>query len=955
MRFILKKMLTIIAFIISAVPLLQGADEPTLQTERVTMSLDSGWRFYLGDVAPAEFKPNWDEAEGGSKGGGAWGAAGTDYDDSGWRLLDLPHDWVVEQPIVSEARRSQGFRQRGIGWYRRELKLDPSDKGKHLELQFDGVSTHCTVWFNGTPVHRNWNGYASFYIDITSMARYGERNSIAVRVDANDMEGWWYEGGGIYRHTWLVKRSPVHIVTDGVYANPVKESDGKWNVPVEVTVKNSGYDPASAKIEVSICDPSGKEVASNKGKVELSAWQQSVAKLPLNVKFPQLWSVDSPNLYSVHTKVESQGKTDIQVVNCGFRTIRFDKDSGFFLNDKPVMIQGTCNHQDHAGVGIAVPDSLWSFRIEKLKEMGSNAFRSSHNPPAKELLDVCDRMGMLVMDETRHFNSSDEYLSQLEWLVRRDRNHPSVIMWCLFNEENGLQGTAQGQEMVRRMNALVKQLDPTRPTTVAQNGSQLNGDEVNPNSAAFAVDIVGINYQQDKYDKIRAAYPDKPMISTEEGSQVMTRGAFITDWSKNVLNSYDEIIGGWTVNNRIAWELIAKQPSFCGGFIWTGFDYRGEPTPFGWPSGSSYFGCLDLCGFPKTAFYVRQAMWIKDKPVLTLVPHWNWPSMEGKPVKVMALTNADTVALSLNGKLIEEKPVVEYKMVEWQVPYMPGKLEAVAKKAGKEVARYTVETTGEPAKVSLVPYRTEFAADGCDAVPVTVQVLDKQGRPVPTANLPVEFEISGPAEIIGVGNGDPVSHEPDVFVDQSALKNIRVGQWCWKRSALSAELGEVTPECAADFDDSGWERISDGMPLRDGQTAIYRATVELTEEYLKDAGSLQLCFSGCDDRGGYFVNGQNVGQTNNWQDKPQYDITKLLHSGKNVIAVQVKNDGGQGGLNTKVTIKAVAEESGLVWSRSLFNGLAQVIVKSKAGSSGEVVISAKVNGLETGKCVIKAE
>jgi beta-galactosidase len=730
---------------------------------RTALSLDQGWRFYLGDIPHTDFKANWDEAEGGAKGGGAWGAAAPKFDDSAWRELDLPHDWVVEQSFVREAIRNQGYRPRGIAWYRRRFRLDPSDRGKHLELQFDGVSTHCTVWFNGSPVHHNWNGYTSFYIDVTSMARYGnDLNTVALRVDAKAMEGWWYEGGGIYRHTWLVKRSPVHIVTDGVYADPVKLSDGKWMIPVEVTLENSGYDAAPAWVDVSVIDPSGKEVARKRSAGgDIAPVGKEVVKLSIPVSSPRLWSVDEPNLYTVTTKVESNGKTDAVVMKCGFRTIRFDNDEGFFLNDQPLKLQGVCCHQDHAGVGVAVPDSLLEFRIRKLKEMGANAYRSAHNPPSKELLDICDRMGMLVMDETRHFNSSPEYLDQLEWLVRRDRNHPSVIMWSLFNEENALQGNRQGMEMTRRMNALVKQLDPIRPTTAAQNGGQLSGDKANPENAAHVVDVVGINYQVDKYDKIRAAYPDKPIISTEECSQVMTRGEYATDMSRQIIASYDDIYNGWSVNNRIAWEVIAKQPSFGGGFIWTGFDYHGEPTPFGWPSVSSYFGCLDLCGFPKTAFYIRQALWIHDKPVLTLVPHWNWPGMDGKPVKVMALANCDTVELLLNGKSLGEKPVDKFEMVSWEVPYAPGKLEAFGKTNGRQVSHFTVETTGEPVALRLIPDRKALAGDGNDALPVTIGAIDKDGRPVPTANLPVEFEITGPGAIIGLGNGDPTSHEPE--------------------------------------------------------------------------------------------------------------------------------------------------------------------------------------------------
>ncbi len=734
---------------------------------RETLSLDQGWRFHLGDIPLTAFgdsgglafgAPDINDSD--AKTGAAWGAAASRFNDKSWRQLDLPHDWAVEQPFDQRANKNEGYRQRGIAWYRRQFKLDPADRGKNLELQFDGVATHCTVWFNGTPVYHNSCGYNSFYIDITPMAHYGnDLNTVAVRVDANIMEGWWYEGAGIYRHTWLVKRSPLHIVTDGVYANPVKMADGQWTIPVEVTLKNSGREPTSAAVEAKVVDPAGTEVAGGRcDAVSISSLEQNVAKLSLTVPSPRLWSVDHPTLYEVRTTVLSGDKpTDAVTTKCGFRTIRFDA-KGFYLNGRRLEIQGVCNHQDHAGVGEAVPDSIWEFRVRKLKEMGANAYRTAHNPPPKELLDVCDRMGMMVMDENRHFNPAPEYMAQLEWLVRRDRNHPSVVLWSLFNEEK-LEEREEGVEILRTMNTLVKRLDPTRCTTGAQNVGQLSGNRANPHNAAQILDVVGVNYQVDKYAKIRAAYPNKPILSTEDSSQVSTRGAYATDRSKRVISSYDDKF--WAQNDRDTWAAIAKQPTFAGGFLWAGFDYRGEPSPFAWPAASSYFGSLDLCGFPKTGFYIRQALWVHDKPVLTLVPHWNWPGKEGQPIKVMALTNADTVALSLNGKLIEEKQVDPLMMVQWQVPYAPGRLEAVAKKGGKEVARYAVETTGDPVTLRLLPDRSALAGDGIDALPVTVEVLDKDGRGVPTANLPVEFESSGPGAIIGVGNGDPNCHEPD--------------------------------------------------------------------------------------------------------------------------------------------------------------------------------------------------
>lgn len=740
---------------------------------REKLSLDQGWQFHLGDIPLNSFPggqgitlygPDFTHSD--AKAGHTWGAAARGYDDSGWRRVDLPHDWVVEQPFDENAVKQQGYRPRGIAWYRRTFKLDPSDRGRNIELQFDGVATYCTVYFNGTPVHHNFCGYTSFYMDVTPMARYGDDiNTIAVRVDAEVMEGWWYEGGGIYRHTWLVKRSPVHVVTDGVYANPVKGTGGQWTIPAEITLGNTGPDPASASMSISVLDSAGKQVADGcSASLNIVPQGQAVANVSIPVASPQTWSVDQPNCYTVRTIVRKDNKpVDSVDTICGFRTIRFDAKEGFFLNDKPLKLQGTCNHQDHAGVGVAVPDSIKEFRIRKLKEMGSNAYRTAHNPPSKELLDICDRLGMLVMDETRHFNTSPEYMKQLEWLIRRDRNHPSVIMWSLFNEE-ALEVNEEGMEMMRYMNALVKRLDTTRPTTGGQNKGQLGRDgKANPKNAAMTMDVAGINYQAYDYDKIRTAYPDKPMLSTEDTSQVMTRGEYVTDHSRNIIASYDEVFPGWDKfsSARNAWEAIADQPSFAGGFSWTGFDYRGEPTPYGWPSVSSCFGAMDLCGFPKTEFYVRQAMWVKDRPVLTLVPHWNWPGKEGQPVKVMALTNCDVVELLLNGKTLGEKSVDPFEMVSWEVPYAPGKLKAIGKTNGRNVSNFIVETTGEPVALRLLPDRNTLTADGCDALPVTVEAIDKDGRPVPTVNLPVKFEITGPGAIIGVGNGDPTSHESE--------------------------------------------------------------------------------------------------------------------------------------------------------------------------------------------------
>ena len=722
---------------------------------REQLSLDSGWRFHLGDIA-FPIPKTVEETYRATKAGNATGPASVSFDDTDWREVNLPHDWVVEGPFDPDENISQGYRLRGLGWYRRYFKLDPADEGKHLELQFDGVATHCTVWFNGTLLARNFCGYTSFNVDITPYAQFGDKtNTIVVQVDANAKEGWWYEGGGIYRHTWLVKRNPLHIVTDGICANPIGGADGNWTLPVEVTLVNSGRESATAEVEVKLIDPAGKEIGRMTTPISAGVLDQVVAKLLLPVRSPQLWSVENPTLYQVRTLIRQSGKiVDEVTLNCGFRSLRFDAQKGFFLNEQLLKIKGVCNHQDHAGVGVAVPDALWDFRIRKLKEMGANAYRCAHHPPAKEFLDACDRLGMLVMDENRNFNTGAEGLRQLEWMVRRDRNHPSVFLWSVFNEEP-MQATVQGYEMARRMTAAVKRLDATRPDTAAMNGGHLT-----PLNVSHAVDVVGFNYTMQDYDPFHAQHPDRPMTSSEDTSALMMRGEFATDNERHILGSYDtgEGSGG---KHRDTWRAINERSFVAGTFVWTGFDYHGEPSPYTWPTVNASYGCMDLCGFPKTAFYLRQAQWIEDRPVLYLVPHWNWKGKEGLPVKVMAIANADTVALLLNGQSLGEKAVDKYEFVSWDVPYAPGRLEAIGKKAGKEVSRFAVETTGEPVALRLTPDRKTLVGDGFDAMVVTVEALDKDGRSVPTANLSVEFEFKGPGTIIGLGNGDPNSHESE--------------------------------------------------------------------------------------------------------------------------------------------------------------------------------------------------
>jgi beta-galactosidase len=729
-------------------------------------SLDDGWRFHLGDI-PSSKVLGHDASYLNAKAGAARDAAAEEYDDTDWRELNLPHDWAIESPAVPEENASQGYRKRGYGWYRRALRLEPESKGCYLEIQFGGIATNATVWFNGNVVSHNWSGYNSIYIDITSMARFGDDlNSIVVRVDAEKMEGWWYEGAGIYRHTWLIERAPVHIISDGVHADPRKGADGRWSVPVSATLYNIGKDDVPVEVRAELIDAGGTVVARAVTQGRVPSLEQSAIAMTIEGIDPKLWSIDTPYFYTVRTSVLAAGKSvDERITPCGFRTLRFDADKGFFLNDVHVKIKGTCIHQDHAGVGVAVPNALIDWRMRRLKELGCNAIRSAHNAPDTALLDACDRHGILVLNENRLFNVSPDYVDQLTWLIRRDRNRPCVFMWSVFNEEP-MQATEAGYEMVRRMAAVVKDLDDSRPVTAAMNGGMFT-----PLNVSNAVDVMGFNYQPQDYDRFHAENPAKPITSSEDISAFATRGAWATDATRNIINSDDTEKASWGATHRAGWKEIAERPFIAGGFTWTAFDYHGEPTPHVWPSKSSYFGMMDLCGFAKTAFYIHQAHWVEDRPIAAIAPHWNWPGQEGKPIKVMTITNGDAVKLLLNGKVIAGGPIDRYEMASFQVPYAPGKLEMIVTKNGAAFARAVVETTGTPVALRLTPDRRTLDGDGRDAQPIKVEAVDAKGRPVPTANLPLTFAVTG-GRIIGLGNGDPTGTQPSKGTHETLFNGL---------------------------------------------------------------------------------------------------------------------------------------------------------------------------------------
>ncbi|MGA2326062.1 MAG: beta-galactosidase GalA [Bryobacteraceae bacterium] len=749
------------------------AASPRPAPSRERLLLDFGWRFQLGHADDPERDFGFGRGSEFSKSGGMLIPSRLNFDDSQWQAIDLPHDWAVALPFEKSANNTvtdhgskplgRLFPATSIGWYRRLFEVPASDLGRRIWLEFDGVYRDAMIVFNGHFIGRHMSGYAPFRYDVTDFVNYGGQNVIVVRVDATQNEGWFYEGAGIYRHVWLVKTHPVHVAHGGTFVTS-EVRPGAAVLAIATEVENHGDKNQAGRVVSTVLDPAGKAVASaTAAPVAMASWSGHEFKQQLTVAKPALWSLETPHLYRLVTKVEVGGAVvDQYETPFGIRTIRFDADQGFFLNGKPVRILGTCNHQDHAGVGSARPDRIQVYRIRKLKEMGSNAYRTSHNHPTAELLDACDRLGMLVMDETRTMDSCPHALEELEALVRRDRNRPSVFLWSLGNEERE-QGSERGARIVATMKRLVRRLDPSRPVTVAQNGGY---DGV---GVSTVVDVMGFNYNEPAIDGYRQKNPKQPLIGSETASTVSTRGIYANDKDKGYVSAYDLNAPRWASTAEKWWKFYAERPYLAGGFVWTGFDYRGEPTPYGWPCINSHFGLMDVCGFPKDLYYYYRAWW-SGKPVLHLFPHWNWT--EGREVDVWCHSNLDRVELFLNGQSLGAKDVPRNTHLEWKVPYAPGVLEAVGYKDGKQALVGERQTTGAPAGIVLRPDRSTISADGEDVAMVEVSVVDDQGRIVPTAANEILFEIAGPGRILGVGNGDPSSHEPDKASRRSAFNGL---------------------------------------------------------------------------------------------------------------------------------------------------------------------------------------
>ena len=748
-------------------------------TARERINFDKGWRFALADSVQM---------------------SALDYNDSKWHTLNVPHDWAIEGDFSASAPsgNSGGALPGGIGWYRKTFTVDNADKGKMMYIDFDGVYMNAKVWINGTLLGQRPYGYSSFRYDLTPYIIYGGKNVVAVRVDNSDQpNSRWYSGCGIYRHVWLNKTARIHVAHWGTYV--VAEGN---KVKVDVTVDN----PDNAKFAVrnTLLDREGRVVGKAMG-----------IKSVIKVSKPKLWSCESPYIYTLRTEIVAGGKVvDTYETTTGFRTFKFDAAKGFSLNGKSMKINGVCQHHDLGCLGAAINEDALHRQLRILKEMGTNAIRCSHNPPAPELLAMCDTMGFIVMDESfdmwRRRKTQNDYARFFdEWaerdltdLVLRDRNHPSILMWSIGNEVleqwssadadnltaeqanlilnagHDASTLAHGEELsvnsilTRNLCAIIRRYDTTRPITAGCN-------EPDPKNHLFksgALDIIGFNYHHQWVKDVPKNFPGQPFIFSESVSALQTRGFYMMPSDKVYkapvewwlpyqdpsfqCSAYDNMHASWSSTHEETWDVV-KHNDFVGGqFIWTGFDYIGEPTPYGFPARSSYFGLIDLAGFPKDTYYMYQSEWT-DKQVLHLFPHWNW--LEGQDIDMWCYyNNADEVELFINGRsqgVKAKKDSHEYHLM-WRVKFEPGEVKAVARKDGKVVADKVIRTAGAPAALSLTADRTHFGKNpnGDNLAFITVEVVDKDGNLCPRAEDQIFFDVEG-GRIVGTDNGNPVSME----------------------------------------------------------------------------------------------------------------------------------------------------------------------------------------------------
>jgi beta-galactosidase len=811
-------------------------------------SFNAGWRFTKGDpaevgdrlkystikpwllAADASFSTNaaalLAARPSGIPGGDVASYAKLDFDDSKWRLLNLPHDWGVEGPFSFDYPGNTGkLPWWGVAWYRKHLQLAPEDAGKKIFLDLDGAMAYATVWCNGQFVGGWPYGFASWRVDLTPFLHAGADNAIAIRLDNPQWSSRWYPGGGIYRNVWLVKTAPVHVAHWGTQITTPEVSESKSTVKVHVNVDNDSDSDSTVSIRNEIREltasgkPGRKMGTLDITDLKVSAHQSGAAEGQIDLEHVKLWDIGNPNRYVVLTSLLEKGKAvDAVETPIGFRTIEFTATNGFLLNGKRVQINGVCDHADLGALGSVVNVRGLERQLEILRSFGCNAIRTSHNPPAPELLDLCDRMGFIVMDEYAdcwHLQKvgngynllyDDWHEMDVRSYVRRDRNHPCVVLWSIGNEIPE-QSKKQGPAMEAMLSSIVHQEDPTRPTGLACSDTKggYNGYQKN-------VDVFGYNYKPYEYGRFREKNPSIPLIGSETASCISSRGEYFFPYETNKakgnvdfqVNSYDLCAPSWATIPDAEFTGQERFPFIAGEFVWTGFDYLGEPTPY-WsdsetnkmhfsdpavqakmddelkqtgkilvPSRSSYFGIVDLAGFPKDRYYIYQAHWRPDFPMAHILPHWNWPDRIGQVTPVHVYTSGDEAELFLNGKSLgrQKKGPLQYRLIWADVNYEPGTLKVVAYKNGSQWATNEVKTTGAPEQILMQADRLKIAADGLDLSYITVKIADKDGLLVPRSKNHLSFAIDGPGEIVATDNGDATSFEPFQAPEHNAYNGL---------------------------------------------------------------------------------------------------------------------------------------------------------------------------------------
>ena len=736
------------------------------ESARIIKNFGKDWKFRLGN---------------------AEGAEDLAFDDSAWRTLNVPHDWSIEGEFSEKnpATPGGGALPGGIGWYRKSFKISSDNLKGSVFIDFDGVYQKSEVWINGHSVGKRFYGYSSFRYEITPFLVSGNKvNVITVKVDnSSQPNSRWYSGSGIFRNVWLVTTGNTHIDHWGTSITTPEITDNQAKVKIVTRIKNNLKGDQKLRLKTVILDPSGNEIAT--GNIDSNGVKDSIfnASFDFILKNPVLWNLDLPKLYRAVSQVFVDGDlVDNYTEQFGLRNVEFTADNGFFLNGKNLKINGVCDHHDLGCLGSAINKRALERQLEILRGMGCNAIRTSHNPPAPELLDLADQMGFLILDEAfdmwkkpkNKFDYSTVWDSMhkkdLQDLIQRDRNHPSVIAWSIGNEIPE-QGDSTGITIAKELAGYIRAIDPTRPITSACN-------EPGPGNFIIrsgALDLVGYNYHQNDFKDFPGAFSGKKFLGTETVSALMTRGVYdmpsdsIRHWPTRwdipftagnkdfTCSSYDNVSAPWGSTHEETWKVIKKYNFLSGQFIWTGFDYLGEPTPYTWPARSSYFGIIDLAGFPKDVYYMYQSEWTK-KDVLHIFPHWNWT--KGQTVDIWAYSNAEEVELYLNDKSlgIKKKKGDDLHLM-WRVPFTPGTLRAVSRTGGKQILVQEVKTAGAPARLVVTPDRSEIKADGNDLSFVTVEVVDSNGIIVPNADNLVKFQVEGSGKVVGVDNGNPVSHE----------------------------------------------------------------------------------------------------------------------------------------------------------------------------------------------------